>query len=277
MNRFALTLFLSLVFVLTSTSQSLAKDPFNQMGDLIGHKRVTVENKASKADWSNYKSKYAKPIYQAATTSFRAEFRAISGEQMVLIQGNTATRVDVLGYGSGHFMWELDGDVYEIDEYPTDNNHAPVSGIIHRADGSWAKFSLQHRKVKAPKVTGRWHGQVAFPGGAMLEVALQIATSSANNAWCGGSERYVEVSFIAAPNQPGHLTSCDKGFENGTHNLSFFYWDDSSNNVYYISLTGDVWYNGTVFQGQVQALDLYGGNGWTEGLFSLGRPQAFAL
>jgi hypothetical protein len=277
MTRYALTLILGFAFVLTATSQGLAKDPFNQMADLIGEKRIVIQKKATKLSWSDAKAKFKKPVYQAKKTAIRAEFRAISGDQMVLIQGNTGTRVDVLGYGSGHFMWEQDGDVYEIEEYPTDNAHAPVSGIVHRANGSWAAFKLYHLKVKAAEVTGRWHGQVAFPGGAMLEVALQIATSSSNDAWCGGSNRFVEVSFIAAPNQPGSLTTCEKGLQNGTQSLSFFYWDGSKDTAYYISITGDVWYNGTVFQGQARALDLYGGNGWVEGLFSLGRPQAFAL
>ncbi len=271
MTRFTIRTLLALTLVGALTVSAQAKDPFNQLADIIGSKWVQITKKPTlKKDFSFKKNTSKKYGSWSAVKSYKAlEFFATSGEDLLAIEGYQAARVQVDGYGSGNFMWEIDGDVYEIANYPWDNNHKPVSGIVHHPDGTWSSFKLIHRKVSSSPVAGRWSGELAFLGGGYLRFALQVANQPGK---CGSQSAYTRIDFLGFPSQPASL-SCTDG---GTYYSQFFFWNEAVDGVFFLTITGEVTEDGDIFQGQATAWDLYGGD-QAQGKFLLFRPQGLVL
>ena len=264
MTRIAARTTLSLLLVAVFSISAQAKDPFNQLGDILGPKLIRI---TPKPHWGKaYSPKKKKPSLTTKVSYQRLEFLAVSGEDLLAVDGYESIRVAVNGYGSGSFMWERDGDIYEIDQYPANNNHKPVSGIVHHANGDWSKFQLIHRKLKPTAISGRWSGELAFPGNPFLGLALNVANNSKGNTGA-----YTRIDILGFPSQPASIHKNDTGFS-----TQFLFWNEEAEGVFFITLSGTVTKDGEIFQGQATAWDLYGG-GQSKGKFLLFRPQGLTL
>tara|TARA_B100000674_G_scaffold485643_1_gene492802 strand:- start:2530 stop:3318 length:789 start_codon:yes stop_codon:yes gene_type:complete len=262
MKRFVTTTLLSFAMLVGLTSTGLAKDPTNQLQDIQGHKILRTKGKLVKQ-------------------KMKLEFMPITGQSMRLIHQSQVVPVRVLGYGSGHFQWDMNGLSYEIKNYPWDNNHKPVSGIITNSKGQTQKFRLYAQKpLKAAKgesqARGNWVGELAFPGGAMLDFSVQVSGVAWTFANCSDGAAYMHVSYAGAPSQPATLMHCPGLVEGGAYTSSFFHWDNISGEVFFITLTGDTADGGNILQGQATISSL---TNWTssEGKFLLFRHQPFSL
>jgi len=259
MTRITLRTLLAFALVGAFTLTAQAKDPFNQLGDIQGNKLIIVSGKPS----------FSKGPWMSKFSYKKVEFIATSGEDLLAIDGWKASRVQVAGYGSGHFLWELDGEIYEITNYPYDNKHKAVSGVVHHENGKWSKFQLVHRKTTPSAVAGNWSGELAFIGGGYLRFSLQVANVPSK---CGSGDAYTRVNFLGFPSQPANI-SCN---DSGTFYSQFFFWDETKDGVFFITITGEVTEDGEIFQGQSTAWDLYGGT-QKEGKFLLFRPEGLVL
>jgi hypothetical protein len=262
MKRLILQGILSVAIVLGLSASAQAKDPFNQLQDLQGAKLLRTKG----------------PLVKQALS---VEFMPVSGSELLLVHESQVVPVRVLGYGSGHFQWNMGGLTYEIANYPLDNKSKPVSGLITNSDGDTQKFRLYTKKVPKPgkkesQAHGRWVGELAFPGGAMLDFSVDVARVSWSFSGCKDGVAYMHVSYSGAPSQPASLMHCVGMVPNGDYYASFFHWDNTSGDIFFITINGDITSNGQLFQGQATASSLTNGTS-SEGKFLLFRHQPFAL
>ncbi len=249
---------LSFLFVAAFSLNAEAKDPFDQLGDLLGAKIVQVHHTLDSATGTKQKNLVTEVTYQ------KLEFVATSGEDLLAIDGYQAFRVTADGYGSGHFTWAIDGDIYEIAQYPYGNDHAPVSGVVHHADGASSKFYLSHRKSRPAIVSGRWSGELAFPGQPTIGLALNVANAGDANP------AYTRVDVLGFPSQPATTIPTEDGYY-----TQFLFWNEQAEGVFFVTLTGTV-SGSEIYQGQATAWNLYTG-GYAEGKFLTFRPTWLSL
>ena len=81
------------------------------------------------------------------------EFMYHGAAELWLVDNKGATAVRGGNLGSGQFSWEdSEGRLWVIPNYPWDNNHKPVSGmIISEGDMVVGKFTLLSIKSKGPQ------------------------------------------------------------------------------------------------------------------------------
>jgi len=262
MTRTILKTFLATLLISTLAASAHAKDPFNQLQDLVGAKGLRTKG----------------PVVKQ---SMHLEFLALSGNHLIAIHESEVVPVRVVGFGSGHVQWEMGGLNYEITNYPFGNNHKPVGGKVRNAAGLSQKFTLYSKKTPALKKgqttsRGRWTGELAFPGSSIINFGIQVANVSWNFENCSNGVAYMHVNYQGAPSQPSSLMHCDGMVENGDYYASFFHWDDITGEIHFVTINGDITPDGEVFQGQATAFNLYDGSN-SEGKFLLFRPQSLSL
>ena len=246
-------------FLIGSTSH--AKDPFTTIDNLRGTKVIK----------SYFKGK---PTTMDSNNSLTGEFIYLGGNQMRLITSEWSTDVDILGMGSGYFVWTDDNGLrYEISEMPENSSYA--KGAIYNGKSLVGKFSIAPKKIKLDKARGRWAGVLAFPGGTFLDISLQIA-GIAEEAYgeCSHGSLETRVEFPGFPYQEASTLHCDNNFNGHDYSLGTFFWDDGQGAIWFVSLSGTLspW---DTFQGSVYLIPVLNAGDFAEGVFLLDRPQPF--
>ena len=110
----------------------------------------------------------------------------------------------------------------------------------------------------------------------MLDFSVQVANVSWTFGNCSNGGAYMHVRYAGAPSQPASLLHCANLMQYGDYSASFFHWDNTSGEVFFITINGDITDDGNIFQGQSTISSL---TNWTssEGKFLLFRHQPFSL
>jgi len=260
----------SLVLLLATSSQ--AKYPFDSVDDLTDGRKVITVHQQSKFN-SFYKSKMPWKSIKPDTKKIVGQFLYHGANDLWWVTKDGATEVHNTGLGSTHYWWEDDGGRRWVMNVPWDNNHKTVKGVIlGKCDKPVAKFTVSTIKVKSAEHQGRWTGKIAFPGGAVIDVGMLNAGVGRN---IGNYVAYPSrIKFLSGPDQNAELLF-GKGFQHGPVYAQFFYWDEHHNNVWFVTLNGDFYYDGTVFQGFSTAFPILGPGNHSMGKFYLTRPEQF--
>ena len=110
----------------------------------------------------------------------------------------------------------------------------------------------------------------------MLDFSVDVAHVSWSFGSCQDGVAYMHVSYPGAPSQPASLMHCVGMVPNGDYYASFFHWNNTTGDIFFITINGDITPNGDIFQGQATASNLTNGMS-SEGKFLLFRHQPFAL
>ena len=258
----AFTITLITLFALSALAPTaFAKDPYDSIEPLTGFKRLsTYETSKSFSKKSSKSASLVEIIY-------------VGGTELQLNDGKKIRRITQDGMGSHHFSWEgNNGRTFVIDN-PA-NSQGLLKGTIRLGNSKIGIFYLSNHKLAAPAAAGRWTGVLAFPGGAQLDVALQV--SGLSHKFAGECQMWLptRVDIPGSPYSEAYVSICGKG--NHNHQMNFFYWDRKKNDVWFFTIEGAVFYKSTVFQGSAWGFSLYG-NGNSEGVFLLSRPASFSL
>ncbi|MEZ4267365.1 MAG: hypothetical protein R3F39_13375 [Myxococcota bacterium] len=251
---------LALSLTLMMAAPALAKDAWNQTGDILGYKFL----QASFADGSSQ--------------SQRLEFMYLGAADLQVFTGGGVRRVETQGLGTDFFAWQDgQGRTYQISGYPYENNHAPVYGVVLKGGATViGKFQMLSVKGVVPGVAGRWSGVMAFPGGREYTTSLNVSSLYQRYAGCTHGNHAVRMDVAGFGYQDAGLLHCEKGyFQDGDHTIQTLFYDDVSDRSWFITLRGTVDFKNTVFQGFVDAIDLDGESEPLLGKFLLTRPPAF--
>jgi hypothetical protein len=257
---------------LLAATTAHAKLPYNEIEDLRGHKILVTQLAGT-----SYKQKSA-----SKATKEAVEFLFLGATDIWVIGENSVRAVRTPALGSNEFEWDGGNDrIYQIPAYPADNDHSPVKGFVYDANSGskMGTFQLFHRPSKWRKgknVSGRWVGEMGFPGGYGAQLSLNVASTVQQTSGCTDGSSPARVAVLGYGYQDASLSHCEKGFfPHGDYYSQFFVWDDSHDRLWFVVLNGDVTPNGQILQGRVETFELLGQGGWSEGLFILGRPPVF--
>jgi hypothetical protein len=249
---------------------ALAKEPYAPIEPLLGQKLLTTY-KLSK-DSNSWSRKSAKKFSKKRATL--VEFLYMGGTELQLNDGKQIRRVRRSGWMSNHFTWMDDsGRTFEVLTLPYESG--TLYGSIYLGNNKVGTFSLKNTTTKQPPAAGRWIGELAFPGGASLPIALQVSGLSDDYTY-GGCQTWLpsRLDMPGAAYSEAFLKICGKGEQN--HTMNFFYWDEDNGQVWLFHIKGSLYFKNTVFQGWASAFSVYG-SGFSEGKFYLERPQPFSL
>lgn len=286
--------FLSITLACAFVAQTAsAKDPHNQISDFAGRKQIIVkwqdEAKAPALDastkptkkgatFADKKTQGVNALLKSNVTRKRLDVLYVGHLSLWVVDNNGVSEVNLPYLGATNIEWtDSDGLTYQIKEYPFDNNHAPIEGVVLKGDKFAGKFILKSVKERAIPASGRWIGQLGFPGGALLDVDLQIADRgmSAGN---GCKSLPAQIGFPGQADQESYVTVC-KTKTGAVYNGNVFYTDERYDDRYYISFTTEYtkFKDGSeAFQGSSWILSLAGG-GSSEGKIYTSRPARFEL
>lgn len=253
--------------VLLAASVASAKDPYNPAGDLLGTKTLKTTT------WTPTKKGPA----LASITKSKVEFLILGSFDFVVVDGaGTVRDVYTPGYGGSSFSWEnAAGLVYEIADYPYDNDHAPVSGVVLDGAKVVGTFVMFHNPYQAHDVAGRWSGEMAFPGGLSYPMSAQVADLPSTFSGCSHGAHHARLEWSGYPYQDTSVLHCADYFASGDHYIQTFLYDPDGTGVWFATFEGTVDFDATVFQGFVTAFSLYGDAPTLYGKFLLTRPAPF--
>ncbi|HIA03743.1 MAG TPA: hypothetical protein EYN06_03085 [Myxococcales bacterium] len=260
MRAFTITL-ITFFSLSTLAPTAMAKDPYESINPITGMKRLTTYESANSFSKTSSKS------------SSLVEILYVGGTELQLNDGKKIRRISQGGMASNHFSWEgSKGRTFVINS-PA-NSQGLLKGTILFGNSKIGIFYLSNYKVAAAPAAGRWTGVLAFPGGAQLDVALQV--SGVSHKFAGDCQAWLptRVDIPGSSYSEGYVSICGKG--NHNHQMNFFYWDRKNSDVWFFTIEGAVFYESTVFQGSAWGFSLYG-TGNSEGKFYLTRPTSFAL
>jgi hypothetical protein len=246
--------------ILTAATAAQAKDPYEVTADLVGNKVM-----------------YAKVIDSKATKGgvFKAEMEFLhrGGDEIEVADADGVRDVTTGGWGTQELTWQDDAGLsYQVKQYPSNNQHAPVYGEIFSGDTWVGKFRLESIKKVAPPVSGRWTGELAFPGGLSAGLSIQVARLGQKiGNDCVSYDARVHLTGLGY--EEASITAC-KG-QRG-YSLGFFYFDERSPNRYYVSTQVQTTPDGNVMQGSVHMIPLTGGAG-AEGKIFVSHPPVLSF
>ena len=257
---------------LLAATTAHAKLPYDAVNDLRGRK-VLVTHLAG----TSYKQKAV-----SKATKEEVEFLFLGATDIWIIGENGVRSVRTPGLGSDQFEWDGSNNrIYQIPSYPTDNEKGPVKGFVFDAKtGSQiGTFQLFHRPPKwrnGRGVSGRWVGEIAFPGAFRADLSLNVASTVHQMGGCTDGYSPARVAVLGYGYQDASVSHCEKNyFQHGDYYTQFFVWDDEHNRLWFMVLNGDLTPDGQILQGRVSTFELLGEGGWSEGKFILGRPPVF--
>ena len=183
-------------------------------------------------------------------------------------------------FGGSSFSWEgYGGFEYVIQSYPYDNDHANLIGTVYDGLQMVGKFRFIHGGDYIPPAAGTWDGTLAFPGGAMLPLSLQVSQMGQDigDDYCLAYP--TRIQFPGRPYAETALTLCADEESSTSFNAVFFYLDERHNDRWFVSITvtETEFSNGEVLQGSAWIMSLDGAGGMSEGFFYAQRPARFQL
>ena len=232
-----------------------AKDPYELVSDLVGKKVVSSKI---------FGDKYHKP----SKSTERVEILHRGYDETVVVDRDGVRNIQAT-YAGSDFAWEgSNGYIYQISDYPSGNQHAPVWGTILDQDKKIGVFELTSVKSRSPKVAGRWAGEMAFPGGSSVGISFQVASiPQPIGDTCLSYD--TRVNFFGLGYENTSMVTC-KGDE-GRYGAGFFYFDERSSARYFVNIQLENTDDGGWLQGSVFMLPLNGGNS-AEGKIVTSRP-----
>ena len=256
---------IALVVLGLGASTAQAKEPFEVINSLLGTKRIkTALMGTSKTDKAQYGHQDVEFIY-------------LGGNELWMAGEAGITEVTMNGLGSGHFEWRDASDrtfVLEINE----GDSAPFSGKIWNDGKPAGKFRVGNAKIPTDAAGGHWTGVIAFPGGVMLDVNLNVASvPEAYESGCKGGILGARIAFPGNAYQETSILHCDESFgENNTkdYNLATLYSDSVTGETWFLSLAVNVTALGNL-EGEAKAMNLTSFGDIHLGITALHRPSGF--
>lgn len=260
MNRIAALVSLIAIVGLATTAE--AKDPYNQTADLVGKKILAAKY--------IYGEKFQKKV----------EFMWLGAGDLWLVDSDGVADVDSPYFGGGQFEWIGEyGHTFRIDNYPVDNGGAVVNGKIFKGTLQVGKFSLTPFKAAIEPASGRWAGELAFPGGLSLPIGFHIADIGQSAFGGGCAFHRAHVQFLGHGYQETDIYICpdeDGGSDN--YYFSFFYFDERYGDSWFVSMVADytVFPSGDLLQAtDVSMFDISGSGLSFLGKMLASRPDRF--
>lgn len=268
---------LAVAFIVPSAA---AKDPHNALSDFAGRKTLSI-NWAAKTDARISDRKILSRTWKSsARLSMTKSIDVLYADHLTLwvVDSHGVAELELPYLGAQDFEWtDSDGYTFRIANYPMDNNHAPVNGTVSKDGKKAGTFTLYASKAKSFPVAGRWVGQVAFPGGAGLDIDLQFGDIG-TDAGAGCVILPAQIGFFGHADQETSFMAC-KTKDGYTFNGTVFFTDERHDDRYFISFDGQhtAFDNGSeAFQGNSYIIGL-SSPASSPGLFYTSRPSRFQL
>jgi len=258
---------------LFGAGKALAKDVHNQIADIAGLKTAVVKLKAKPSKSSATKSKKASLVH------LQMEFVYVGHDELLVIDDEGARPVE-MEFGGDSFSWEgYGGFQYTLQGYPYDNDHATLIGTVYDGLQMVGRFRFVHGSDTLPPTAGTWDGTLAFPGGAMLPLSLQVAATYKHVGDTCISHP-TRIQFPGRPYAETELSLCaDEESGNSSYGAAFFYFDERHGDRWFVSITvtETEFPIAEVLQGSAWIMSLDGSGGMSEGFFYAERPARFQL